>query len=394
MERRVIILVGVTVLFMVITLLSQSSFGDEYANPGDFEPDGDVDLADFAIFRAAWLSVAGGIGWNPACDISDPNDEVIDILDLLVLGQHWLYYYLPPIDPTMVFITGGEFEMGDHSGEGYLDERPIHFVYVDSFYMSAFEITNQEYCDFLNDADIKVVGGIVYAVSDDANDYPYLNTYSADSHSQITYSGVTFSSRSRDDYSMGDHPVVEVSWYGAAAYCNGRSVQEGYEQCYNLSSWECDFSRQGYLLATEAQWEYAARGECYLPYYKYPWCSNDIDCLNANHWDFWGSGDYCNPLGLSSFPYTSPVGYYGANNLGLYDMTGNVSEWCNDWYDYSYYSISPYDNPPGPVSGTDRVLRGGGWDYHADICRMAYRSRNYPDNRNYDHGFRIVLDLE
>jgi formylglycine-generating enzyme required for sulfatase activity len=197
---------------------------------------------------------------------------------------------------------------------------------------------------------------------------------------------------------MAEHPVVEVSWYGAVAYCNWRSQQEGYQQLYDPCdpNWPCDFSKHGYRLATEAEWEYAARGGCHDPYYQYPWCDNSIDCSKANFDD----GYYCNPLGLTAWPYTSPVGYYSQNNYGLYDMAGNVWEWCNDWYDSDYYTWckdtcgEPCPNPTGPDSDTERVVRGGAWNNTATRSQTGKRHNNPPSLRDYDHGFRIVLDLE
>ena len=135
--------------------------------------------------------------------------------------------------------------------------------------------------------------------------------------------------------------MADVTWYGAAAYCNWRSQEEGYQQCYNLSTWECDFSKNGYRLPTEAEWEYAARGGEHKPYYRYP-RSNSIDGSEAN---YWSSGD---PYETGSYPWTTPVDYYPANGYGLYDMAGNVWDWCNDWYSDTYYSSSPYNNPTGP----------------------------------------------
>jgi sulfatase modifying factor 1 len=198
---------------------------------------------------------------------------------------------------------------------------------------------------------------------------------------------------------MSDDPMVMVSWYGAVAYCNWRSVEEGYQSCYDLATWECDFSKHGYRLPTEAEWEYAARGGENSPYYRFP-CGDTISHSQANY--------YANPGGYSYDvspttgyhpdwndgirPYTSVVGSFSANGYGLYDMAGNVWEWCNDWYD-SNYNTSPYDKPTGPASGTYRVLRGGGWNSDAGHCRVADRY-NGPDYRGDDFGFRIVLDLE
>jgi sulfatase modifying factor 1 len=195
---------------------------------------------------------------------------------------------------------------------------------------------------------------------------------------------------------MSDDPMVLVSWYGSAAYCNWRSSAEGYDSCYNLSTWECDFSEHGYRLATEAEWEYAARGGEHNPYYRYPW-GDSIDGSKAN---YWVSGD---PYETGDYPWTTPVGYYDgsqipagsdmANGYGLYDMAANVYEWCNDWMDFTYYDVSPYDNPTGPASGNMRVLRGGCWGYSVNHCRVASRAGNDPNFRGVTYGFRVVLDL-
>ena len=343
-------------------------------------------LISFVVF-----TIFGGLALAdcPSADLT--GDCFVDFDDFALIVSQWLTTD-PCVPDDMAYIPDGEFDMGDHSGDGPGNELPVHTVYVDAFFMSKYEITNQRYCDFLNSANVNVVNGVVYASSDTSNSYPYLNTYSARIYSQITYndSNDTFCVRTRDANSMADHPVVEVSWYGAAAYCNWRSQQGGYQLCYD-SNWLCDFSKNGYRLPTEAEREYAAHGGCHNPYYEYPQCSNTIDCSNANFWKY--SDYFCNPLGLSSPPYTSPVGYYSANNYGLFDMAGNVFEWCNDWYDSDYYDVSPYDNPTGPASGSDRVLRGGCWYYQAYLCRVAFRAWHVPAHRVYALGFRVVLDL-
>ena len=302
----------------------------------------------------------------------------------------------PP--PTMVYIPGGEFEMGRHVGDGYSEELPLHAVLLDAFFMSKFEITNQQYCDFLNNIDVKVDGGIVYAASDSGNSYPYCNTHSYDTDSQIDFSDPDFSVRTKDGRDMSNDPMVEVSWYGSVAYCNWRSSNEDYESCYNLSTWECDFSKHGYRLPTEAEWEYAARGG--LSGKRFPWSDPNISHSRANYYADPGAYPYdenptsgYHPDWDDVSPYTSVVGSFAPNGYGLYDMAGNVWEWCNDWYDSNYYNVSPYDNPEGPASGTYRVLRGGCWIINASFCRVAHRIGNIPDYRSYSFGFRIVLDL-
>ena len=316
--------------------------------------------------------------------------------------------------------------MGDHfEPEGGSDELPVHAVLLDSFFMSKFEITNQQYCDYLNNAyptQITVVSGVVCASSGDHCDY-YCNTSTASSYSQIAYSGGVFSVRTKDGRDMSDDPMVEVSWYGAVAYCNWRSGEEGYEACYDLSTWECDFSKHGYRLATEAEWEYAARGG--LSGKRFPWDDPNISHSQVNYhantfysYDVSPTSGY-HPLWNGVRPHTSPVGFFdgtmkykvdynwpgsdtsyqttsGANGYGLYDMAGNVWEWCNDWYNSNYYSTTPYPhvNPEGPNSSSYRVLRGGSWSEDAINCRVASRVYHYePGALGIHFGFRIVLDL-
>ncbi len=290
----------------------------------------------------------------------------------------------------MVYIPGGEFEMGDHMGdpEANPDEYPVHAVYVDSFYMGKYEIKNQEYCDYLNLAypsELKILSGVVYASDDSGNIYPYCDTNSADPCSQIDYNDVTgtFIVREKGGRDMSDDPMVLVSWYGAVAYC--------------------DYS--GYRLPTEAEWEYAARGG--LSGKRFSWADPNINHSLANYWA--DPGVYTYDEGPNKgyhpdwndviFPYTSVVGSFSANGYGLYDMTCNVWEWCNDWYDENYYDWcknicgEPCPNPQGPASGSYRVHRGAGWGSHAYSCRVANRITSLPDIRWIGHGFRVVRDV-
>lgn len=364
---------GRSLFFNILLVMFLVSGGTTFADCSLCELTGDcfVDFEDFAIIGSHWLD---DYDWN----------------DVNTLTNQWLTTD-PCVPDDMVYIPDGEFEMGDHYDVGQIDEKPVHPVYIDFFYMSKYEITNGQFCEFLNAADVNVVEGMVFASSDSTNSYLYLKIRSSDPDSQIVFSDGKFEVRTRDGHSMCKHPVIEVSWYGAAAYCNWRSKKDGYEQCYNSDMWECDFTKQGYRLPTEAEWEYAARGGCLSPYYKYSWCTNTADCSKGN---FWPSTGVCNPVELSEMPYTAPVGYFGANNYGLFDMTGNVWEFCNDWYDSGYYEVSPHDNPTGADSGTARVIRGGSWNYALDYCRVAKRNLyGCPECYGNSCGFRVVLDL-
>jgi formylglycine-generating enzyme required for sulfatase activity len=304
---------------------------------------------------------------------------------------------------AMVFVPGGSFQMGDSKGDGYSDEIPVHTVTLDSFYMGKYEVTNGQYCQYLNYAlgsSIYVSSGEVYG---SGNNQLYCDTSTRSSYSQIAYSGGVFSVRTKGGRNMSNDPMVQVSWYGSVAYCNWRSQQEGKEQCYNLSTWVCDFNKHGYRLATEAEWEYAARGG--LSGKRFPW-GDTISHSQANYKSYWSEGHPYYPYDVSPtqgyhptwndgiMPYTSPVGSFSANGFGVYDMTGNVWEWCNDRYSSVYYSSSPPNNPTGPTSGIGCVLRSGSWIDVAPYCRVAYRGGYYhlPYHLTSYYGFRVVLD--
>ncbi len=350
-------------LFLVCAVLLLSASVLAECPTADLSGDCKVGLADLAIMAGQWEG--------------EPNMPL-----LYDMADQWLTEGVQDI--VFVDIPSGTFQMGDSfDPEGEPDELPVHTVTLSSFKMSKYEITNQQYCDYLNSAypaQIKVVGGIIYATSDSGNSYPYCITYSYHpiSHSQIDFSDNVFSVMTKpaiDGRDMSDDPAVFVSWYGANAFCD----------------------YYGLRLPTEAEWEYAARGG--LSGNRFPWGdtithsqanyyssssdSYDISLTRGNH-PTWNDGIY---------PYTSPVGSFAANGYGLHDMTGNVWEWCSDRYGSSYYSSSPINNPSGPTTGSYRVFRGGSWYYRASYCRVASRSYHYPYFR-YDYiGFRVCLDL-
>jgi formylglycine-generating enzyme required for sulfatase activity len=331
---------------------------------------------------------------------------------------------------TEAIIPGAEYEMGDHFGfvdpAHPSDELPIHAVIVDSFYLSKTETTNEQYLAFLNSSLqkglIEVKSNVVYPVGG-TDIYCYTNQFA--SYYSIGYNGKVFSIA---DF-RGKHPMVGVMWPGAAAFCNWLSTQNGLEECYTLKTWECDFTKNGYRLPTEAEWEYAGRGGQINPYYNYPW-GNDQDIKKAN-WP--QSGDPYEGAAESSYPHTTPVGFYngllhqktefnwpgsaatyqtsnGANAFGLFDMAGNVWELLNDWYGQNYYSIGPKNNPTGPASGfimpdgkAYRGMRGGNWyngysttainDGHSRVSNRNpsyYRGPQDPNHPWYHVGFRVA----
>jgi formylglycine-generating enzyme len=170
-------------------------------------------------------------------------------------------------------------------------------------------------------------------------------------------------------------PVEQVSWYDAVEFCNKLSNKEGLQKCYSGSgnSIKCDFSKNGYRLPTEAEWEYAAKGGSKSKGYKYSG-SNNLDEVG------W--------YGDNSGGKTHSVGGKKSNELGIYDMSGNVWEWCWDWY--GSYSSNPQTDPRGPSSGSGRVNRGGCWFSIASRCRAAYRIDFSPGRSDNDLGFRLA----
>ncbi|MBW2183337.1 MAG: SUMF1/EgtB/PvdO family nonheme iron enzyme [Deltaproteobacteria bacterium] len=223
---------------------------------------------------------------------------------------------------------------------------------------------------------------------------------------RIIYSDGEFVVEERDIYPMEDHPVHRVSWYGAVVYCNWLSEANGLTPCYDTITWECDFTKNGYRLPTEAEWERAAAWDG-----SKHWIYSIVtDTLTGSDRVNWG-GMYTNtgnPLGLSASPYTSPVGWFDGVNVGYrevetvdspspvgcYDMSGNVFEWCHDRYDNRYYEFSPESNPTGPLIGADRVIRGGGCQVRQMFQRSAYRRGWNPgttrSGQSYTLGFRLA----
>jgi formylglycine-generating enzyme required for sulfatase activity len=199
--------------------------------------------------------------------------------------------------------------------DGPVDVKPAHRVKVDGFLMDRHEVTQEVY--------EKVIGKSPSRVKNPRN------------------------------------PVEQVTWTAAVKFCNARSALEGLTPCYDPKTWACDFSANGYRLPTEAEWEYACRAGSTSDYYF----GSRVEDLRSYAW-FEGNSD--------SKPHA--VDQRKPNVWGLYDMAGNVWEWCHDFYGAKYYRTSPADNPHGPPQGEKRVLRGGAWSSSADNCASWVRN--------------------
>lgn len=237
-----------------------------------------------------------------------------------------------------VLVPGGEFQMGNKLGKR--DEKPVHLVKVDSFYISKYEVTNGQYCKFLNSID-----------KYDHNDIPYIEL--DDKDCKIQYSRKGFYSKA----GYTNHPVIEVTWYGARAY----------------AKWK------GGRLPTEAEWEFAARGGNQSEDFKYSGSDNPEKVAWYDE---------------NSKGRTHMVGKKASNELGLYDMSGNVWEWCQDYYKGNYYKVSPQENPKGPEWSTAKVARGGSWGYNEDYLSSTFRQMHSPNAGNFNLGFRVVKEVQ
>ena len=211
----------------------------------------------------------------------------------------------------MVYLPGGEFTMGS-ANDG---ESPAHKVKLSSFYIDKFEVTQEMYKKL---------------------ELPNPSHFKNDKN-----------------------PAEMVAWVNAAIYCNERSIEEGLTPCYDEKTWECNFNANGYRLPTEAEWEYAAKGGTEGKYFF------GADSKNLKNYAIFAKNS-------SGKPETA--GSRKPNQYGIFDMYGNVAEWCNDFYAADYYSKSGADDPRGPKEGKERIIRGGSWNDGEDLVNSTARN--------------------
>ena len=283
--------------------------------------------------------------------------------------------------PTAIArLPGGEFLMGTDGDYGFAvdGEGPVHPVRLEPFYLEACCVTNEQFNEFVNatryQTDAERFGwSFVFQ-----GFLPAAQTAAAPrvvgSEWWCRIEGATWRHPEGPGSNIKqrwNHPVVQVSWHDAAAYC----------------AWV------GKRLPTEAEWEYAARGG--LVQKKFPW-GDELEPAGRHRMNVW-QGEFPRHNSVAdSYAGTAPARSFKPNGHGLYNMTGNVWEWCWDWFAPGYYRVSPVDNPTGPGAGTRRVMRGGSYLCHASYCnryRTDARSSNTPDSSTGNLGFRCAADL-
>jgi formylglycine-generating enzyme required for sulfatase activity len=276
--------------------------------------------------------------------------------------------------------------MGDWLELYKLDAPPIHKVSIDTFYLSAYEVTNDEFKSFVDETN--------YIPTSEQTEG--MHTFRVDRFGYIK--GANWKNVLPQE---GNHPVSAVSWIDAIEYCNWLSKKNNLNPCYTIDSLgktACNFNANGYRLPTEAEWEYAARN-CGKKY-RYTWGNQNPDTLmkfenikdissndTLKYYIDWG--EYWETYN-DGFAFKSPVGYFKANEIGLFDMTGNVAEWYWDWFNKDYYKNKPTNNPKGPEIGELRTCKGGGWNCPPSVLHFANRGRSVPHGLWNNVGFRVA----
>lgn len=276
-------------------------------------------------------------------------------------------------------IPGGTFAMGDHFDEGYPQdgERPVHDVTLPGFRLAATAVTNAQFAAFVNDtghvtaAEQFGVSAVFHLAFDgDTSDIVHRVDHTP---WWLAVKGADWRHPDGPRSTISErqsHPVVHVSWEDASAYC----------------TWA------GTRLPTEAEWEYAARGG--LDGRRFAWGD---ELMPRGQWrcNIWQGKFPVNNTEEDGYLTTAPVKSYRPNSYGLWQMAGNVWEWCQDWFDPIFYERSPRHSPTGPDIGTHRVMRGGSYLCHASYChryRVSARSSNTPDSTAGNIGFRCASD--
>jgi len=321
-------------------------------------------------FIAIVFTLAGLTG----CQVEDTiKDKVVEEkLKILEEREAMKAQAVSQANDGMVLIPAGTFSMG--SAKGFPHEGPVHEVTLDAFYMDTHEVTNAEFAKFVEETgyvtEAETWGWSLDFAPDDRQGMRVPNAAW-----WLKVDGVTWKTPTGPGSSiegMEDYPAVQVSWTDAVAYAD----------------WA------GKRLPTEAEWEYAARGG--LEQNEFPW-GNDFKPGKKHHMNIWQGRFPETHSPTDGYEAIAPVGRYPANPYGLYDMAGNVWEWCSDWYGEQYYAESPTKNPQGPELGDEKVTRGGSYLCAGNYCvgyRVSHRNKTATDSGLPHSGFRCVIGAD
>ena len=270
------------------------------------------------------------------------------------------------VEETVAFFTKN-YGMVYLTADLFKDEHPQHRVRITKpFYLGAYHVTRGQFRQFVKDSAYKT----------DAEKGEEPGAYGWNSKKEQIDFSKDYSWQNAGFEQTDEHPVVNVSWNDAVAFCKWLSRKEG----------------KSYRLPTEAEWEYACRAGTTTRYYS----GDDPETLAkvANVADATAKAKFpawkWTIKASDGYVFTAPVGQFKPNAFGLYDMYGNACQWCADWYGRDYYGISPVDNPKGPSTGDDRVVRGGSWGDGAGFASSAFRRRFSPGKRCGDASFRVA----
>lgn len=280
----------------------------------------------------------------------------------------------------MIYLPGGQFLMGTDDQEGFPQdgEGPVRPVTVNPFYVDPCTVTNAEFARFVQETGYKTESeqfgwSFVFHLFVSEETAAKVKHVVQRTPWWWNVEGADWAHPEGPDSSIEDrmdHPVIHISWNDAQAYCR----------------WA------GKRLLTEAEWEYAARGG--LEQKRYPW--GDLLKPGTEHMCNIWQGKFPDKNNKSDgYAGTAPVRSFQPNGFGLYNVAGNVWEWCQDWFNPTWHITGPSDNPKGPDKGTSRVMRGGSYLCHKSYCnryRVAARSSNTPDSASGNMGFRCAAD--
>jgi formylglycine-generating enzyme required for sulfatase activity len=276
--------------------------------------------------------------------------------------------------PETVKVEGGTFQMGNPYAEatkkGDADEKPVHSVTLSSYYIGKYEVTVKEYKEFISDKTFTEFSSLRSHKLPSKPDSAWLAEH-PDTKNYWALQSTTWWGW------VDQYPMQHITWYDAIAYCNWLSEKLGLEKCYYVNDdfgVSCDFTKNGYRLPTEAEWEFAARGGTKSKGYRYSGSDNSADVAWYDDTSFLRG--------------PQKIGTKSANELGIYDMSGNVWEWCYDYF--GYYTSAAQTNPKYETSTGYRILRGGSWHYAGNYTTVTTRDGPEPGFTNFMYGFRIA----